>query len=823
MSRCGMLLAWMSLGFLIGCAKDPQPGPKNVANPAPPAGKQASPEPEKTATQPEKAETTSPDPVPGAGAKTEAAASKTSIGLLLKLNYLTEDIIAAAVIHPKRLLESPLTTGLKAEGALRDQDLDRLVEEFQSNTSLDLREVEELAILVPKSLVQAAVGEFGAAVGENFNQSEQVSKNNLKQIGLAFHNYHDSFQTFPKAGGPAKESDTQKDGLSWRVQLLPYLDQQDLYEQFHLDEPWDSEHNKTLIEKMPAIFQVPGVEEAGKTSIHVFTSAGAPFADNAAPGVRNFTDGTSNTWLAVAAGPDTAEIWTKPGGLEVDEDDPIKCLGELPGKMFLALFADGSVRSLPNDLDPAQVPLLVKSSDGNVISLPDPNTMSNHDERAPSPFLMMQMPHGQMPLVAVQMATEIYRDDLLARVYDATEATTPGGQTYFAADEWAFAFPTDRLVLFGDETLLKELLDKSAAESKGAVAAQLGAADRPFDAAFAVDLSPYAELLQLLAQQSLFAGPIANLRSLTLTGDLSGKPGDPLFSLAGTSSSPETAQTLALILNGLLQSQLQPMLAQLTQGAGANDEARELRKMFQPSLEKLAAKADGTALTVQLLTPEGFERLPKLFAPLLLEQQKAAETIQKRNNIRQLGLAFHNYHDVFNAFPKAGGSGSDNPQLSGALSWRVHLLPFVDAAPLYNQFHMDEPWDSEHNKTLIEKMPDIFKVDGVDEAGKTSIHVFTGPGAPFSDEKAPGIRDITDGTSNTILCVVAGPETAEIWTKPGGLDFDPEDPFKALGTLRETFLILLADGSARNVPKTLEPAMLRNLIQQADGKQVRLP
>ena len=60
------------------------------------------------------------------------------------------------------------------------------------------------------------------------------------------------------------------------------------------------------------------------------------------------------------------------------------------------------------------------------------------------------------------------------------------------------------------------------------------------------------------------------------------------------------------------------------------------------------------------------------------------------------------------------------------LSWRVYLLPFVDQAQLYNQFNMDEDWDSPHNKALIEQMPDVFKVEGVDKPGHTSVHVFTG-------------------------------------------------------------------------------------------------
>ena len=79
--------------------------------------------------------------------------------------------------------------------------------------------------------------------------------NNLKQIGLAMHNYHDVHRTLP----PAYHADaSDRPLLSWRVLILPYLEQDALYREFHLNEPWDSDHNKKLIERIPAVYQSPG-------------------------------------------------------------------------------------------------------------------------------------------------------------------------------------------------------------------------------------------------------------------------------------------------------------------------------------------------------------------------------------------------------------------------------------------------------------------------------------------------------------------------------------------------------------------------------------
>jgi hypothetical protein len=117
-------------------------------------------------------------------------------------------------------------------------------------------------------------------------------------------------------------------------------------------------------------------------------------------------------------------------------------------------------------------------------------------------------------------------------------------------------------------------------------------------------------------------------------------------------------------------------------------------------------------------------------------------------------------------------------------------------------------------------MPDVFKVEGVDKSGDTSVHVFTGDNTAIGTDEGVGIRDITDGTSNTFLAVVAGPETAEAWTKPGGLEFNSDSPKKPLGTLGEQFLVLMSDGYVRFLNSDIDDETLRNLIQRNDGNVV---
>ena len=83
-------------------------------------------------------------------------------------------------------------------------------------------------------------------------------------------------------------------------------------------------------------------------------------------------------------------------------------------------------------------------------------------------------------------------------------------------------------------------------------------------------------------------------------------------------------------------------------------------------------------------------------------QAAKAETL---DSLKQLVVAMHAYNDKFKRLPPAIVYSNDGKPL---YSWRVLLLPFIEKEALFNDFHLDEPWDSEHNKKLLEKMPDPY-------------------------------------------------------------------------------------------------------------------
>ena len=122
-----------------------------------------------------------------------------------------------------------------------------------------------------------------------------------------------------------------------------------------------------------------------------------------------------------------------------------------------------------------------------------------------------------------------------------------------------------------------------------------------------------------------------------------------------------------------------------------------------------------TTLTVGLI-------LPAMLLPAMQQARDAARGSVSRNNLKDIGVALHNHHAAINAFPMAGSEQNSASAAKGSqLSWRVHILPYLNHNDLYQQFHMDEPWDSPHNKSLIDQMPAVFQSPASGgSSGKTS-------------------------------------------------------------------------------------------------------
>ncbi len=252
------------------------------------------------------------------------------------------------------------------------------------------------------------------------------------------------------------------------------------------------------------------------------------------------------------------------------------------------------------------------------------------------------------------------------------------------------------------------------------------------------------------------------------------------------------------------------------------EEARKTLRDFEKAISLMTPKVEGDRLVLTLSEEDGsIDALLAALTPPFEEARARARRTLSVNHLKQLALAMHNYHDAYKSFPAVGNADASGKLL---LSWRVHVLPFVEQMPLYKQFHLNEPWDSEHNRKLIEKMPEVFRCPASklkQKQGLATYRVVSGEGTVFPGREGIPIKEIKDGTSNTIMFVEVDDEHAVIWTKPEGLPFDPKNPAKGLGgQFKGGFNVAMCDGSVRFTSKNIDPGILRLLLLRNDGKPV---
>jgi prepilin-type processing-associated H-X9-DG protein len=231
-----------------------------------------------------------------------------------------------------------------------------------------------------------------------------------------------------------------------------------------------------------------------------------------------------------------------------------------------------------------------------------------------------------------------------------------------------------------------------------------------------------------------------------------------------------------------------------------------------------------------------------LLLPSVERVKEASTQVKSANNLKMIGLAIHNYHDNYGELPTNAYAPDGKP----LLSWRVHLLPYVECEALYEQFDLDEPWDGPTNRKLLDKMPRLYanpKDFGRPLGNKTYYRGFSSPGAVF--EKRPqavpprnkpwdcavdlmpgarpderfGFRKFKDPSGETIAVVEAG--DAIEWTRPDDLDASPDKPLPPLGGLnwpRKRMNVLFVDGSVRPIRSDVPESTLRALVTHSGGE-----
>lgn len=205
---------------------------------------------------------------------------------------------------------------------------------------------------------------------------------------------------------------------------------------------------------------------------------------------------------------------------------------------------------------------------------------------------------------------------------------------------------------------------------------------------------------------------------------------------------------------------------------------------------------------------------------------RVAERMQSKKNLAQLALAMLSYHDKHKALPIAALMGPNAKDGKPLLSWRVAILPYMGHEDLYKEFKLDEPWDSQHNKKLIGRMPRAFEMPAAKAGtGMTHYRVFTGTGTPF--EAMPGrqhgvrLAEILDGTAKTLLVVEAADPV--IWTRPDDLVYDPKQPLPRLGISGSPIQAAFCDAKVHALPADAPEKALRAIITRSGEETENVP
>lgn len=309
----------------------------------------------------------------------------------------------------------------------------------------------------------------------------------------------------------------------------------------------------------------------------------------------------------------------------------------------------------------------------------------------------------------------------------------------------------------------------------------------------------------------------------TLTANLSEAPHNAMQFNAVAVSPNETAakelatdvkHVLAMIHDELVSDKAPPQVT------------AQIRTMSDKAVQALQPTQEGNRVNFHADFESGPTAAGAAVALLLPAVQAAREAVARNhdaNNLKQLALALLNYEDQYRRLPAQAICDKNGKPL---LSWRVAVLPQLEENDLYKEFHLDEPWDSEHNKALIEKMPDAFKHPKFDDPGKTVYQVVYGKGGAFEGSEGTMLKSFTDGTSKTVVVVESTPENAVPWTKPEDWTLDDNDPKKGIGILFSGGIsnMVFADGHVKGfVFEDLDPAIWKAILTRNGGELVNIP
>ena len=308
----------------------------------------------------------------------------------VKVAEILEGNVAVATFGPGALpavQEGPAVLGRPFAGLIGERPAD-------TATTKAIRSLPDLLVAKAKPPGNG-LGSFNPIAKARAAARRAASSNHLKQLALGFHNFHDTYNALPPAAVIGPDG---KPWHSWRVLLLPFLEEMELYKKYDFSQPWDSPKNLAVAEKMPAIFRDPAREGPPDTltDYAAITGEAAIFQPGVVTmtsaddfpaclktakkvGFASITDGTSNTILFATVDPARKIPWTKPEDIVLDDTFPgigkpagigaIHPLGD--GRVGLFAFADGSVHLIADTVDTETLRKFLTRAGGEVVDSSD--------------------------------------------------------------------------------------------------------------------------------------------------------------------------------------------------------------------------------------------------------------------------------------------------------------------------------------------------------------------------------------------------------------------------------------------------------------------
>ena len=470
-------------------------------------------------------------------------------------------------------------------------------------------------------------------------------------------------------------------------------------------------------------------------------------------------------------------------------------------------------------------------------------------------FVVLDPQKGPQPFVVLAFSAA-FNADKVAKAYlpDAQKRQVGGKTVYGGKTDFELHFPDNRHVMIGMPGGFEAYFGKPVAKD-GPLAAAIKMAGSGKAMVAAANIAGLPIPKQLVEGLPAEARLLLKAQQIVFAVDLGGEARIDLRATYPDAASAADAQKAVRAMAEMGRKELAHLKADmekrlyepkhptprpvedLPEAVGSVFLLGALNRADEFLADGSVVKLAGNDLVVSVALPKeltvlaggGGAVMIGLLLPAVQKVRAAAGRTKSANNLKQIALAVHNYESTFGHLPSDIKDKTGKP----ILSWRVAILPYIEQNQLYQQFKLDEPWDSPNNKRASQAAISVFvtPVDGPVAVaasggkayGMTNYLGVSGPGTVFDPKAKVRMTDIIDGTSNTILAV----ETLDAvpWAKPADLAYDPAKPLpKITPAWGEATNVAMCDGSVRAMniqrlpEKSLRALFTRNGSEVIDPK-----